>query len=77
MEDTKFSMPQLLAASGLAASLGAGGGHFGGELGADPKLNDSTINSCMQFSLHARQHERSDCEGEKNLIRIGCLSNVK
>jgi len=25
----------------------------------------------------AHQHERSDCEAENNLIRMGCLTNVK
>jgi len=76
MEDSKFSMPQLLAASGLAASLGAGGGHFGGELGGDPPVQTGTIGACEYFTKHGREHQKAtdelQCLAQKQAIRDSC-----
>lgn len=76
MPDEATSNNAKLAAAVLAAgSIGGLGGHT---IGSDPTaVTDSTIHSCMEFSKHARSHERSDCEREKILIKMGCQHDNK
>ena len=60
---------KIIAAMVAAGSLGGFGGHT---IGSGEEVTGATIHGCMEFSKHARSHERLLCENEKLLIKIGC-----
>ena len=53
-----------------AGSIGGLGGHT---IATDETaVTESTIHGCMEFSKHARAHERLACEQEKTLLLMDC-----
>ncbi len=68
MESNNQNMILVAAAS---AAISGGGAHFATKESNLPVTNTS-IQDCTPFSIHAREHERADCEIEKNLLRIQC-----
>ncbi len=70
-EENKGGNNMLLVAAASAAISG-GGTHLVTSSGDDLPVNTTSIEDCRAFSQHAREHERADCEIEKNTILIGC-----
>jgi hypothetical protein len=60
-DEEGFGMGHMVAVGGLMATLGAGGGHLGGELGGDVVVT-GTIGACEYFTQHGREHERHACD---------------
>jgi hypothetical protein len=71
-EENSFSVGQMVAMGGLMATLGAGGGHLGGELSSDPPVATGTIGACEYFTKHGREHERHKCDARINEVRLNC-----
>jgi len=67
MNDNTKLMAGILA----AGSIGGFGGHTVSSLD-ETTVNASTLESCKEFMLHARQHERLICEDEKITLLIQC-----
>jgi len=62
---------KLLAGIIAAGSIGSFGGHTVGS--ADETIvNASTLESCKEFIIHAREHERLLCEDDKIKLFIDC-----
>ncbi len=70
-EESKGSNNMLLVAAASAAISG-GGAHLVTASGEDLPVNTTSIEDCRAFSQHAREHERADCEIEKNRILLEC-----
>ncbi len=70
-EESKGSNNMLLVAAASAAISG-GGAHLVTASGEDLPVNTTSIEECRSFSQHAREHERADCEIEKNRILLEC-----
>jgi hypothetical protein len=68
VDEEGFSMGQLIAVGGVMATLGAGGGHLGGEINNDPPVVTGTIGACEYFTKHGREHERHSCDAKINKI---------
>lgn len=62
---------KIVAAMLAAGSLGGLGGHTIGSAD-ETVVNASTIHSCLEFSKHARSHERLECEQEKTILLMDC-----
>ena len=56
----------LVAAASAAIS---GGGAY---LVTKEEVTSANIEECRSFSQHAREHERANCEIEKNRILLEC-----
>lgn len=70
-ESTSNNTP-ILAAIVAAGSLGGLGGHTIGSSGDETLVNASTLESCIEFVRHGRQHEREFCEIEKLKLLLEC-----
>lgn len=70
-DDNTNANAKMVAAMLAAGSLGGLGGHTIGSTD-ETVVNASTIHSCIEFSKHARSHERSDCEREKIHLKMDC-----
>ena len=61
---------KLIAGIIAAGSIGSFGGHTVGS--SDAVVNSSTLESCREFILHAREHERLMCEDDKLRQLLDC-----
>ena len=75
-ESGGLSTGQMVAGATLMATLGAGGGHLGGELSGDPPVQTGTIGACEYFTKHGREHQKAtdelQCIAQKQAIRDSC-----
>ncbi len=55
-----------------AGSIGGLGGHTIGSSGDETIVNASTLESCLEFVKHGREHERNACELDKLKILLEC-----
>ena len=60
---------KLIAGIIAAGSIGSFGGHTVGSTTVD----SSTLESCREFILHAREHERLMCEDDKLKQLLECV----
>jgi hypothetical protein len=68
---------KILMAVIAAGSVGGFSGHTIGTSN-ETTVNSSTIESCIEFSKHARSHERLTCDQEKLQIKLDCsCKNIK
>ncbi len=72
MSESASNNTPLLAAVVAAGSLGGLGGHTIGSSGDETLVNASTLESCIEFVRHGRQHEREFCEIEKLKLLLEC-----
>ncbi len=72
MSESASNNTPLLAAIVAAGSLGGLGGHTIGSSGDETLVNASTLESCIEFVRHGRQHEREFCEIEKLKLLLEC-----
>lgn len=69
-EENKGNNMLLVAAA--SAAISGGGAHLVTASGEDLPVTGTSIEDCRAFSQHAREHERADCEIEKNRILLEC-----
>ena len=62
----------LILVAAASAAISGGGAHLVTANGEDLPLNTTSIEECRSFSQHAREHERANCEIEKNRIILEC-----
>jgi len=72
MPENASNNTPLLAAVVASASIGGLGGHTIGSSGDETLVNASTLESCIEFVRHGRQHEREFCEIEKLKLLLEC-----
>ena len=72
MSESASNNTPILAAIVAAGSLGGLGGHTIGSSGDETLVNASTLESCIEFVRHGRQHEREFCEIEKLKLLLEC-----
>jgi len=72
MPENASNNTPILAAIVAAGSLGGLGGHTIGSSGDETLVNASTLESCIEFVRHGRQHEREFCEIEKLKLLLEC-----
>ncbi len=72
MPESASNNAPILAAIVAAGSLGGLGGHTIGSSGDETLVNASTLESCIEFVRHGRQHEREFCEIEKLKLLLEC-----
>ena len=65
-EEQKPTNMILVAAA--SAAISGGGAH----IVTKDDVTSANIEECRSFSQHAREHERANCEIEKNKILIRC-----
>ncbi len=70
-EENKGGNNMLLVAA-ASAVISGGGTHLVTSSGDDLPVNTTSIEECRSFSQHAREHERANCEIEKNRILLEC-----
>ncbi len=70
MAETNSAIPTIAAVI-AAGSIGGLGGHTIGSA-EETIVNATTVEHCKEFMLHARQHERSDCDIEKLKLMMEC-----
>jgi len=68
-EEQKPSNLILVAAA--SAAISGGGTHI---VTSSDDVTSANIEDCRSFSKHAREHERANCEIEKNRILLECKS---
>lgn len=68
-EEQKPSNLILVAAA--SAAISGGGTHI---VTSSDDVTSANIEDCRSFSEHAREHERANCEIEKNRILLECKS---
>ena len=66
-EEQKPSNLILVAAA--SAAISGGGTHI---VTSNDDVTSANIEDCRSFSEHAREHERANCEIEKNRILLEC-----
>ena len=66
-EEQKPSNLILVAAA--SAAISGGGTHI---VTSSDDVTSANIEDCRSFSEHAREHERANCEIEKNRILLEC-----
>jgi len=66
-EEQKPSNLILVAAA--SAAISGGGTHI---VTSSDDVTSAGIEDCRSFSEHAREHERANCEIEKNRILLEC-----
>jgi len=71
-DEDKGSGNNMILVAAASAAISGGGTHLVTSSGDDLPLNTTSIEECRSFSQHAREHERANCEIEKNKILIGC-----
>jgi type 1 fimbria pilin len=62
----------MLLVAAASAAISGGGTHLVTTSGNDLPVNTTSIEDCRAFSQHAREHERANCEIEKNRILLEC-----
>ena len=72
MPENASNNTPILAAIVAAGSLGGLGGHTIGSSSEETLVNASTLESCIEFGRHGRQHEREFCEIEKLKLLLEC-----
>ena len=68
-DEIKSSNIALVAAA--SAVISGGGAH----LATKDDVTSANIEDCRVFSEHAREHERTSCEVEKNKLLIECMNS--
>jgi len=66
--------PNMILVAAVSAAISGGGAHFATKESADLPVSATSIEDCRSFSQHAREHERANCEIEKNRIILECKS---
>jgi hypothetical protein len=67
-EENKGSGNNLILVAAASAAISGGGAH----LVTKDDVTSANIEECRSFSEHAREHERANCEIEKNRILLEC-----
>ncbi len=62
----------ILAAVLAAGSIGGLGGHTIASGSEETLVNASTLESCLEFVRHGREHERNACELDKIKLLLEC-----
>ena len=73
-EENKGSGNNMILVAAASAAISGGGAHLVTASGEDLPVNGTSIEECRSFSQHAREHERANCEIEKNRILLECKS---
>ena len=58
----------LILVAAASAAISGGGAH----IVTKEEVTGASIEDCRAFSEHAREHERANCEIEKNRILLEC-----
>ena len=72
MSDEEKGNNNLILVAAASAAISGGGAHLVTASGEDLPVNGTSIEECRSFSQHAREHERANCEIEKNRILLEC-----
>ncbi|QDP63241.1 MAG: hypothetical protein Unbinned1520contig1002_39 [Prokaryotic dsDNA virus sp.] len=67
-DEEKGSNTNMIIIAAASAAISGGGAH----IATKDDVNSANIEDCRVFSQHAREHERANCEIEKNNILIRC-----
>ena len=68
MSDEESKGSNLILVAAASAAISGGGAH----LVTKEEVTSANIEECRAFSQHAREHERANCEIEKNRILLEC-----
>jgi len=68
MSDEESKTPNVLVVAAVTAAISGGGAH----IVTKDDVTSANIEECRSFSQHAREHERTTCEVEKNKILMRC-----
>jgi len=68
MSDEESKNSNLILIAAASAVISGGGAH----LVTKDDVTSANIEECRSFSEHAREHERANCEIEKNKMLISC-----
>jgi len=68
MSDEEKGNSNLILVAAASAAISGGGAH----IVTKDDVTSANIEECRSFSEHAREHERANCEIEKNRILLEC-----
>lgn len=72
MSDEESKGNNMILVAAASAAISGGGAHLVTANGDDLPVTATSIEECRSFSQHAREHERANCEIEKNRILLEC-----